>query len=148
MVQLSDNLVRALSARASKEGVSRSHLIRDAIELLLADDRSTELDRQIVEGYRAMPQGGVFDADEWGDVDRLMTDLTADQGRRLSDEEREAAHQPRCPWHVLVVRSGRWLDEVLGHELDGERVRQPGDLLTGGVQHLSVTPVHPFQRQD
>lgn len=95
MVQLTDELIEALDARASREGVSRSHLIRRAIEELLAADRSAAIDRRIVEGYTRMPQGGRFDADEWGDVDRLMQALTAEQTRQQAAEDRQAE---RGPW--------------------------------------------------
>lgn len=94
MVQLNDDLLELLDQRAARAGVSRSQLIRDAIEAFLATDRAAAIDRQIIEGYTRMPQGGEYDADEWGDVEKLMTALTTDQMRQLNREEREAGFEP------------------------------------------------------
>lgn len=94
MVQLTEDLLELLDQRAARAGVSRSQLIREAIEVFLASDRAAAIDRQIVEGYTRMPQGGECDADEWGDVAHLMAVLTADQMQRLNEEEREAGFEP------------------------------------------------------
>ncbi len=94
MVQLNEDLIAQLDKRAARTGVSRSQLIREAIEAFLAADRTAEIDRQIVEGYSRMPQGGEFDDDEWGDVGELLTVLTADQQRQLNREERAAGFEP------------------------------------------------------
>lgn len=58
MVQLNDALLGQLDRRAAREKISRSQLIRMAVEDFLAHDREKELDHQIVEGYERMPQGG------------------------------------------------------------------------------------------
>lgn len=94
MVQLNQELLELLDQRAASEGVSRSQLIRKAVEAFLAADREAALDRQIVEGYRRMPQSGEYDADEWGDLGQFMTALTVDHFRWLSEEEREAGFEP------------------------------------------------------
>lgn len=57
LVQLTDELVALLDERASRDGVSRSQLIRTAIESFLADDRRRAIDEAIVEGYRRIPPG-------------------------------------------------------------------------------------------
>jgi metal-responsive CopG/Arc/MetJ family transcriptional regulator len=56
LVQLTGELLRRLDERAAREGRSRSSLIRDAIEALLADDARSEIDRQIVAGYERVPE--------------------------------------------------------------------------------------------
>lgn len=56
MVQLSDELLKALDQRAAHAGRSRSHLIRVAIERYIHQDLEAELDRQIVAGYQRLPQ--------------------------------------------------------------------------------------------
>lgn len=94
MVQLTQELVELLDRRAAREGVSRSQLIRDAIEAFLARDREAAIDRQIVDGYTRMPQGGEYDRDEWGDLGRMVSGLTVEQLRRLNEEEREAGFAP------------------------------------------------------
>ena len=94
MVQLNQELLDLLDRRAARAGVSRSQLIREAVEAYLAANREAAIDRQIVEGYRRMPQGGDYDADEWGDLAQLMSALTADNLRRLHEEEREAGFEP------------------------------------------------------
>lgn len=94
MVQLNEELLDLLDERAARAGVSRSQVIREALEEFLTSDREAAIDRGIVEGYTRMPQGGEYDADEWGDVGKLMTALTADQMRSLTEEEREAGFEP------------------------------------------------------
>jgi predicted transcriptional regulator len=94
MVQLNDDLIKLLDRRAASDGVSRSQVIREAIEAFLASDRAALIDRQIVKGYTQRPQGGEYDADDWGDLASLMTALTADQMRQLNTEEREAGFEP------------------------------------------------------
>lgn len=54
LVQLSDELVGLLDQRAAREGISRSRVIRAAVEAYLDVDRL--VDEQIVAGYRANPQ--------------------------------------------------------------------------------------------
>ena len=93
MVQLTYELVAKLDRRAAATGVSRSRLIREAIEAYLAQDREAEIDRQIVEGYARMPQGGEFDRDEWGDLGGMVTGMTAEMLRRTSEEEAAEGHE-------------------------------------------------------
>ncbi|MEO6122052.1 MAG: CopG family transcriptional regulator [Acidimicrobiales bacterium] len=91
LVQLNDALLVALDQRAAKRGVSRSQLIREAVESYIRQDLDAELSRRIVEGYRRHPQ---WEPDEWGDP-LQFTDQTARQlHRRLDEEERRAGDQP------------------------------------------------------
>ena len=54
MVPLTDELVALVDQRAARDGVSRSAVIRAAIEAYLDTDRL--VDEQIVGGYRSHPQ--------------------------------------------------------------------------------------------
>jgi metal-responsive CopG/Arc/MetJ family transcriptional regulator len=63
LVQLSDELLAELDARAARDGRSRSDLIRQAITEYLAGDRDAEIDRRIVEGYRRRPQQDLLGAE-------------------------------------------------------------------------------------
>ncbi len=56
LVQLSEELLDLLDREAARRGVSRSALIREAIERHLDAERRAEIDRQIVEGYRRIPE--------------------------------------------------------------------------------------------
>ncbi|MGH9247251.1 MAG: CopG family ribbon-helix-helix protein [Acidimicrobiales bacterium] len=94
MVQLTDDLLERLDQNASRKGVSRSQLIREAVEAYLADDVEAEIDRRIVAAYTRMPQGDEFDHDEWGDLGRMVDALTVDMLRALDREEREAGLEP------------------------------------------------------
>jgi len=94
MVQLNDTLLEALDQSASRRGVSRSHLIREAIEAYLADEIEAGIDREIVEGYTRMPQGGEYDRDEWGDLGRMIDALSIEAFRALEAEERESGLDP------------------------------------------------------
>lgn len=54
-MQLSDELLAVLDARAARERRSRSELIRDALERYLKADLDREVDRAIVEAYTREP---------------------------------------------------------------------------------------------
>lgn len=60
LVQLTDDLVAELDARAARERRSRSELIRAAIAAYLEADHEAEVDRRIVESYRRQPQEDLF----------------------------------------------------------------------------------------
>lgn len=77
IVQLTDPLVDLLDKRAAREHVSRSHLIREAVEAYLREDREAEIDRQIIESYTRFPPGGEHDIDEWGDLNAWHEGLAA-----------------------------------------------------------------------
>ena len=66
-MQLSDELLELLDRRAGARGISRSALIRELLSVGLERDRSAEISRQIVDGYRRAPQATARDA--WGDLD-------------------------------------------------------------------------------
>jgi len=55
LVQLDEGLVALLDQRASKSGISRSALIRQAIEAYLAEDLEASIDESIVAGYTRIP---------------------------------------------------------------------------------------------
>jgi hypothetical protein len=94
IVQLNEDLLKLLDSRASADGVSRSQVIRDAIEAYLSADRATAVDQLIIEGYQRTPQGGEFDIDEWGSLGAMMATMSAEQMRQLNEEEREADFEP------------------------------------------------------
>ena len=56
LVQLSEELLELLDREATRRKVSRSALIREAIEQHLDAERRAEIGRQIVEGYRRIPE--------------------------------------------------------------------------------------------
>jgi predicted transcriptional regulator len=55
LVQLDDQLLANLDQRAAERGVSRSKLIRDAIESYLAADIDAAIDAAIEAGYHRRP---------------------------------------------------------------------------------------------
>ena len=61
-MQLSDDLLDRLDRYRSREGRSRSEVIREAVERYLAEDREAEIDRLIVVAYTRQPQD-----DAWSD---------------------------------------------------------------------------------
>lgn len=91
MVQLTEPLVDLLDRRATREGVSRSQVIRDAVEQYLRADQEAEIDRRLVEGYTRIPDGA---DDAWGDLDVWRDALATDRARALQAEERAAGSPP------------------------------------------------------
>lgn len=87
IVQLTDPLVDLLDKRAAREHVSRSHVIRQAVEAYLKEDREAEIDRQIVESYTKFPPGGDHDVDEWGDLDAWHEELAAARTRERGADQ-------------------------------------------------------------
>lgn len=91
MVQLRDDLVDLLDREATERGMSRSALIREAIEAHLDQARRAEIGRQIVEGYERIPQG---EPDEWGSLADEAETASIETLQRLDREEREAGYGP------------------------------------------------------
>ena len=91
LVQLNDTLLAMLDQRAAKRGLSRSQLIREAIEAHLSDDHEAEISAQIIAGYERTPQST---PDDWGDMSDVAASAARDLHRRLDAEERAAAHPP------------------------------------------------------
>lgn len=85
MVQLHDDLVDRLDREATRRGVSRSAVIREAVELYLANDRENALTARIVAAYRKTPQRV---PDEWGDPAADADRSTLETLQRLDAEER------------------------------------------------------------
>ncbi len=91
LVQLDNTLLALLDQRAAKRRVSRSQVIREAVEAHLVDDYEAEISRQIVAGYERVPQST---ADEWGDPTSFTSAAARDLHRRLAAEEAAAGHEP------------------------------------------------------
>jgi Arc/MetJ-type ribon-helix-helix transcriptional regulator len=92
MVQLTEDLVALLDREAARRGVSRSALIRTALEEFLQDDHEAAISRRIVDGYVRIPPET---PDEWGDLAETTDRASVDLLRRLDAEERR---QGRPPW--------------------------------------------------
>lgn len=91
LVQLSDDLVARLDAEAARRRVSRSALIRTAVEALLEGSAEAARTATIVDGYRRVPPAV---PDEWGDLDRAGETAAVEVAQRLDAEERAAGHEP------------------------------------------------------
>lgn len=62
LVQFSDDLLERLDRYRTREGRSRSDVIREAVERYLAEDHEAQVDRLIVEAYARRPPD-----DAWSD---------------------------------------------------------------------------------
>ena len=62
LIQLDDARLAALDERAASSGRSRSELVREAVDLLLATGDPPAVDAAIVAGYRQRPAA---EADGW-----------------------------------------------------------------------------------
>ncbi len=91
MVQLTDDLVAKLDTEAAERGVSRSAVIREAVEQHLDERRRDAIGEAIAEGYRRIPPGT---PDEWGDLERTADIAGRETAQRLDQEEREAGFEP------------------------------------------------------
>ena len=89
MVQLTDRLLHLLDEHAARKGVSRSALIRTAIEEFLRTDEEAVVGRRIVAGYKRIPP---VTPDEWGELSEVTDGATVDVLHRLDAEERAAGH--------------------------------------------------------
>ncbi len=90
MVQLNDRLLRLLDRHAARKGISRSALIRSALEDFLRADKEAMVGDEIVEGYKRIPPAS---PDEWGDLEQLTDNAAADVLHRLDAEESAAGHE-------------------------------------------------------
>jgi len=91
MVQLTDELVELLDREAERRGVSRSALIRSAIEEFFQHDQEAAISGQIVNGYTRVPPAT---PDEWGDLEEVTDSTGRDLLHRLDAEERRDGHEP------------------------------------------------------
>ncbi len=87
MVQLSDEFVALLDRSAHRRGVSRSALVRQAIEELLAEESEAAMTAAIIDGYRRVPPG---QPDEWGDLESAGETSAREVAQRLDAEEKAA----------------------------------------------------------
>ena len=90
MVQLTDRLLHLLDKHAALKGLSRSALIRTAIEEFLRKDEEAVVGGQIVAGYKRIPPAT---PDEWGELSEVTNGSTVDVLHRLDAEERAAGHE-------------------------------------------------------
>ena len=74
LVQLTDELIARLDERAAQMRVSRSELIRQAVEEYLASGEAGAIDRAIVEAYTRIAQP---EFDPWADA-ALVDSLRAE----------------------------------------------------------------------
>lgn len=92
-------------------------------------DEQANIDRQVVDGSTRMPQAGEHDEAEWGAVGGVITALTLEQQRRLTEEGRDAGFDlneadgmpTRCAvsldnlgeaWKAMLVEHHTTLDDA------------------------------------
>lgn len=91
MVQLSDDLVRLLDDEAARRGLSRSAIIREAVEAHIAEQARDSIGRRIADGYRRIPPAT---PDEWGLPEGFADASARELLERLDAEERAAGLDP------------------------------------------------------
>lgn len=77
MVQLTEPLLERLDARAGRERISRSRLIRDAVEAYLAGDTCPELEDRYRRAYEAEP---LDEPEAWGSIAAWHRGLASARG--------------------------------------------------------------------
>jgi len=89
MVQLTEELVDELDREAERAGVSRSAVIRDAVEQYLGERGRAAQVHRYVEGYQRRPPSV---PEEWGDLEHEAEMHGRELARRLDAEERETGN--------------------------------------------------------
>jgi predicted transcriptional regulator len=84
IVQLNSDLLDALDQEAEAAGISRSALIRQAIEDHLVSTGKALVDKALADGYKLIPQGA---RDEWGITLEQSRQNTRRTLERLDAEE-------------------------------------------------------------
>jgi len=91
MVQLTDELVDALTKESQRQRLSRSALIRAVLQEYLETRGQDAIGLQIADGYRRVPS---VTPDGWGDLSDMTDVATTDMLVRLDAEERAAGLEP------------------------------------------------------
>jgi predicted transcriptional regulator len=91
IVQLNTELVELVDREAARRGMSRSALIRTALEEFLRDEKAAAISAKIVEGYRRIPPAT---PDSWGALEEALDTAAVEVARRLDVEEAEHGHGP------------------------------------------------------
>lgn len=78
LIHMPTDLIEEIDARAHRENVSRSHLIRQAVSAFLSSEPREELASRVAQAYEDQP---LSTADQWGDLesflDAVRTERTA-----------------------------------------------------------------------
>ncbi len=91
MVQLTDDLLRDLDVEAAERGISRSAVIREALESHLTARRADLVGEAIADGYRLIPPAT---PDGWGSLEEFADLAALEVMQRLAAEEREVGFEP------------------------------------------------------
>jgi len=91
LVQLNEELLAELDAEATRRGVSRSALLREAVGAFLGDSRSRAVTEAMVAGYRRVPPET---PDAWGDLEAERDRAAAETLQRLDAEEAAGGAEP------------------------------------------------------
>lgn len=86
MVHLNAEVIGLLDAKAKRRGVSRSQLIREAVDALLAPDRHEQLADRYRQGYSDAPPDS---EDAWGELGAWHDELA-----RVRAAERSGSAPP------------------------------------------------------
>lgn len=84
LVQLTDELIALLDKEATRRGVSRSALIREALDAYLSDVGNARKVALWRAGYEQHPAGI---ADEWGDLEAMSAEAADETVRGLDVDE-------------------------------------------------------------
>lgn len=90
LVQLNERLLDGLDRAAAQRGVSRSQVIREAVEQYLDEEMRSAVDEALLAGYARSPQQ---DADDWG---QLHDDVRVAANLGALEAEEDAAGM--SPW--------------------------------------------------
>lgn len=91
IVQLNQALIAVLDREAGRRGISRSALIREALESHFKESKDRLLGEQLIAGYSRIPAGR---PDEWGNLEELGAIASAESLAKLRSEESEPRNEP------------------------------------------------------
>lgn len=82
MLQLEVSQIERLDREAARTGVSRSHLIRQAVDAALTPPPDRDIAARYAAGY---PDGDAADVDAWGDVEHWRAAAARDRSGAARD---------------------------------------------------------------
>lgn len=94
LVQLSEDMVRALDEEAARGDTSRSAILREAAESYLKQRDDARITQAIIDGYTRFPQELDDEDQDWGSLFAEQEQASRELHRLLDEEDRRYGTGP------------------------------------------------------